>query len=179
MAASTADRTPAAFRRGTRDASPVAGAAIASWGAGLIQLALGAGALTAGEFLVGVPLVALGAAALAWGAAALAKGRVVLPRTTLAGVLAGLVVGAVALSTDPERTSVVAVSAGWMLLLGAGIGCGLAIRRGDAGRPRMPGLIVAAVIVAAIVTPALAATEAGRLAPDHSVHELVGTGHVH
>jgi hypothetical protein len=53
-------------------------------------------------------------------------------------------------------------------------------RTTDAAPPRLAGLFISAVLVAAIVTPALGATEAGRLAPDHSGHGIVldgGHGH--
>ena len=43
--------------------------------------------------------------------------------------------------------------------------------------PRLSALFVAAVLVAALVTPALGATEAGRLAPDHSEHGSIVPGH--
>ncbi|MFH8248747.1 hypothetical protein ACH3VR_00080 [Microbacterium sp. B2969] len=179
MVASAADRAPVASRGGIRDASPAAWGAIAAWGAGLIHLALGAGAVTAGHSPAGMPLVALGAAALAWGAAALARGRVVIPRAAVGGVLLALIAGAVALGLDPARISVVAVAAASALLVVVGIGCGLALRGREAGRPGIPVIILAAVIVAAIATPTLAATEAGRFAPDHGSHGIVVTGHTH
>ncbi|QIG39645.1 hypothetical protein G5T42_09220 [Microbacterium sp. 4R-513] len=164
-----------ASRRGTRDASVAMWPAIAAWGAGLVQLALGAGAVTGSSGQpAGLPLIALGLLALAWGAWALARGRVIAPRAGVAGVLAGLVSGAVALSIDPARTSVVAMAAASALLIAVAIGCGRALRAKDratdASKPGLAGIFIGAVLVAAIVTPALGATEAGRLAPDHSVH---------
>lgn len=172
----------AASGRGSRDASAAAWPAVAAWGAGLVHLALGAGAVTArgGAQFAGLPLIALGAAFLVWGAVVLARGRLVAPRTTVAGVLAGLAAGALALAADPVRTSVAAVAAASVLLIAVGFGCGRALRAGrgtDAASPRLAGLLVAAIVVAGIVTPALAATEAGRHAHDHG--EIVEPAHSH
>lgn len=161
--------------------------AVAAWGAALLQLALGAGALIEGGGGValgatGVILVILGAGGLVWGAAALTRGRIVVPRVGVAGALGGIAAATVVLALDPVRISVVAVAAVSVLLIAAGIGCGLELRRGatrQEGRTGMIGLLVAAVLVAGIVTPALGATEAGRLAPDHSGHSLVTNEHTH
>lgn len=153
---------------------------LAAWGAGLILLALGAGALTGAQprglsLISGASLVVLGASALAWGALSLARGRVVTPRAALAGVLTGMVAAAVAIASDPERVSIIATSAALALLVIVGIACGLTVRRGSAPTARYGvwGLLVGAFLVAGLVTPALGATEAGRNAPDHSSHELV------
>ena len=184
-------------RRG--DASQSAWPAVAAWGAALIQLALGAGAIpapdgsgaveasAAGAWAVGLPLIALGVGGLGWGGLTLARGRVVAPRAAVAGVLAGLVVGAAALGVDPVHTSVAALGAVAVLLVAGALGCGRALRAAnptdrttDAAPPRrLAGLLVAAVAVAGIVTPALGATEAGRSA-GHSNHGIVlEDGHSH
>ena len=73
MDTSSAPRTTEGGAPGGRAATP-SWAAIAAWGGGLIQLALGAGAITGvggGLALqaVGILLTVLGAAALGWGAA--------------------------------------------------------------------------------------------------------------
>jgi hypothetical protein len=47
----------------------------------------------------------------------------------------------------------------------------------DAGRGRLVKLVVAAVLVAGVVTPALAATEAGQHAVPHG--EMTEPGHHH
>ncbi|WP_243074375.1 hypothetical protein [Microbacterium sp. SS28] len=174
-----------ASRRRGPDASPAAWAAVAAWGAGLIQLALGAGMLTTptGAQAAGVPLAALGIGSLVWGAAALARGRVIAPRAGVAGVVAGLVAGGLGLWADPARTSVGAAGAASVLLMAVGLACGRTLRKG--GRvpaptpPRLAPLFIAAVVVAAVVTPALSATEAGRLAPDHGSHGVVEDVHSH
>ncbi len=69
--------------------------AIAAWGGGLVQLALGAGAITTEGAspairVAGIVLVVIGAGALGWGAATLARGRIVVPRLSIAGSLAGI-----------------------------------------------------------------------------------------
>jgi hypothetical protein len=174
---------------GRGDSSATVWPAVVAWGAALIHLALGAGAITAPDGMqpVGVPLVALGTTALVWGAVGLARGRLIAPRAGVAGVVAGIVLGGVALWSDPVRTSIAAVAIEWLLLLTVGFACGRALRRArdghrapDAAGRGLVGLFIAAVLVAGVVTPALGATEAGRLAPDHSSHDIVfGGGHNH
>ncbi|GAA1918005.1 hypothetical protein GCM10009775_08240 [Microbacterium aoyamense] len=163
----------------TRSASP-AWTSVAAWGAGLIELALGAGALTSGDspWGWGVILIALGVAGLVWGAATLARGHLLAPRTGVAGALASLVAVVAILVLDPARTSVVTVGAASVLLVAVALSCARqSRRRTDAAPPRLWVLFAAAVIVAGIVTPALGATEAGLLAPDHSDHGIVDPGH--
>ncbi|WP_137845867.1 hypothetical protein [Microbacterium sp. 2FI] len=160
-------------------------AAVAAWGAGLVELALGAGALTGADGSgaargAGTALVILGLASLVWGVATLMRGRLVTPRFAIGAALAGMVATAVALMADPSRTSVIAVVAASVLLLACSLGAAHALRTGtatDAGAPRLSVLFVTAVIVAGVVTPALGATEAGRLAPDHGEHSVVDPGH--
>lgn len=205
QAALTAPLSPGVVgRRG--DASQSAWPAVAAWGAALILLALGAGAITAadgsgpsdasavgasaaaasaaGSWAVGLPLIALGAAGLVWGGLTLARGRLVAPRAAVAGTLVGLVAGGAALGVDPVRTSVAAFGAVTVLLVAVALGCGRALRSTERGpdaapRRRLAGLLVAAVVVAGIVTPALGATEAGRSA-GHSGHGIVlEGGHSH
>lgn len=164
-------------------------AAVAAWGAGLLQLALGAGLLTSagGDAArgAGAALVLLGAGGLGWGAATLARGRTAVPRAGIVGALVGLVAVTAGLALDPARTSVLAVVAASALLVSVALACAGAVRRGvkrgatdaEASRPKLWVLFVAAVVVAAVVTPALGATEAGRLAPGHGEHSVVDPGH--
>lgn len=169
-----------ATRGGTRDAAAAMWPAITAWGAGLVQFALGAGAVSGSTVQpAGLLLIALALLALAWGAVTLARGRLIAPRASVVAALAGLIVGGLALAADPARTSVFAVTAASVLLVATAIGCGRALRaveaterpaRPSSAKPRLAGIFVAAVVVSALVTPALGATEAGRLAPDHSVH---------
>jgi hypothetical protein len=160
-------------------------AAVGAWGAGLLQLALGAGLMTgtAGGAARGdgAVLVILGAAAIGWGAATLARGRIMAPRAAIAAAIGGMLAVVVALALDPSRTSIVAVGAASALLIAVALGCAGTLRRADArpAQPPLAALFVAAVVVAAVVTPALGATEAGRLAPDHGEHRIVDPGHQH
>jgi hypothetical protein len=159
--------------------------AIAAWGGGLIQLALGAGAITSDGARqaireAGILLAVIGACAHVWGAATLARGRIVVPRLSIAGSRAGILAAAGAMALDPTRVSVFAVAADIALLIAVALGCALELRR--EGQPHskrhLVGLIVGAVLVAGVVTPALAATEAGRHAVPHGEHlELFETVH--
>lgn len=188
MDTSTAPRTTEVGAQGGHaDAPPWA--AIAAWGGGLIQLALGAGAVTgAGGSpairVAGFLLAVMGAAAIGWGAATLARGRIVVPRLSVAGSLAGILALAFAMVLDPTRVSVFAVAAASALLVAVALAGALDLRRGrqtgpirpvDAARPRLLGLFVAAILVAGVVTPALAATEAGQHAVPHG--EMSDPGH--
>ncbi|MET0736606.1 MAG: hypothetical protein ABWY55_13310 [Microbacterium sp.] len=184
---SAALATPDA-RVARRPAAAPAWAAVAAWGGGLIEVALGAGAVTGDEatpavIASGAVLVVLGVAGLAWGAATLARGRVIAPRAGIAGALAGVVVAALAVAADPARVSVITAAAASVLLIVVAGACGSRLRalaRGaetDAAAPRIAVLLVAAVLVAGIVTPALGATEAARLAPDHGSHGFSEPGH--
>lgn len=162
----------------------VAWAAVAAWGAGLIELALGAGVLTQDGAArgAGAVLLALGASALVWGAATLARGRIVVPRTGVVGALAGIAGVTVAFAADPVRTSILATAAAMALLVTIALACAAVLRarsRGatDAAPPPVWALLVAAIIVAALVTPALGATEAGRNATGHGGHQLIEPGH--
>lgn len=165
--------------------APIAPAigAVAAWGAGLIQIALGADALT-GDLAArgaGLFLVTLGAGCVTWGAVTLVRGHVVVPRTGVAGALASIGALAAVLWAQPGRASVIAAAAGSALLIVVALTCGLRLRSGkertDAASPRLSALLASAVVVAGIVTPALGTTEAARVAPDHGSHELIDPGH--
>lgn len=166
---------------GERRSAAPSWAAVAAWGAGLIELALGAGALTTDGAArgAGFVLVGLGAGGLVWGAVTLARGRIVVPRAGVAGALVALGAAVAALWLDPARTSIVAVAAASTLLVVVALACAVRLRRGgmDASAPRLRSLFLAAVVVAALVTPALGSTEAGLLAPDHGPHGIVDPGH--
>lgn len=169
---------------------------LAAWGAGLLQLGVGAGMITQGTGVAdrgaGVLAVVTGAAALGWGVAALARGRLVAPRVAMAIAVVGTVVAGVALVADPQRVSVHAVGVTALLHVAYGVAAAAVVRRarsapGDARatqdrtaqRTSVWGLVAGCVIVAGLVTPALGATEAGRAAPSHSDHPLFSTEHGH
>lgn len=173
---------------------------LAAWGAGLLQLGVGAGMITQGTGVadrgVGVLAAVVGAAALGWGVAALTRGRLVAPRTGMAIAVIGTVASGLALAVDPVRISVHAVGVAVLLHLAYGVASAFVVRRARSGaddaahptgsaegrtvqRTSVLGMIVGCVIVAGLVTPALGATEAGRAAPDHSDHPLFSTEHGH
>ena len=191
MDTSTAPRTTEVGAQGGFADAP-SWPALAAWGGGLVHLALGAGAITGAGGgpavrVVGAILTVVGAVAIGWGAATLARGRIVVPRLGIGGSLAGILIAAAAMSLDPTRVSVFAVAAASALLVAAALGCALALRRTsrpasarttDAARPRVIGVLVGALLVAAVVTPALASTEAGQHAVPHGeMVELVEPGH--
>lgn len=205
MDTSTAPRTTEVGAQGGVADAP-SWPAFAAWGGGLIQLALGAGAITGAGGIpairaAGILLAVIGVVAIGWGAATLARGRIVVPRLGIAGSLAGILATVAAMALDPTRVSVFAVAAASALLVAVALGCALAVRRaarsrtrfptpsplaadassgasgrvGPAGGRRLVGLVVSAVLVAGVVTPALAATEAGQHAVPHG--EMVEPGH--
>ncbi|MGA7147864.1 MAG: hypothetical protein WBX17_05150, partial [Microbacterium sp.] len=94
---------------------------------------------------------------------------------------AGIVAAVAALVANPAGTSVLAVAALTALLISAAIACATRLRRRRAGAeeasPRLWVLFAAAIVVAALVTPALAATEAGRSASPHGTPGIVDPGH--
>ncbi|WP_127819453.1 hypothetical protein [Microbacterium sp. CPCC 204701] len=157
--------------------------AVAAWGAGLVQIALGAGVLTGDGAArgAGFALVALGGGALAWGVSSLARGYSVMPRVGIAGSLGGIGVAVVALWIDPAKISAVAVAAASFLLVVAALACGVRLRTRetatDAAPLRLSALFAAAVVVAAIATPALGTTEVARHAPDHGNHRITEPRH--
>jgi hypothetical protein len=133
--------------------------------------------------VAGIFLVVIGAAAIGWGAVTLTCGRIVVPRLSIAGSLAGILAATAAMALDPTRVSVFAVAASIVLSIAVALGGALTLRRGrhartakpDAGARRLIGLFVAALLVAGVATPALAATEAGQHAVPHG--EMVEPGH--
>lgn len=163
---------------------------LAALGAGLVLLALGAGA---GEALQPA-LVVLGVAALGWAVLALRAGRAIAPVVVLA-VSAAFLVGAGALvgsgtaaDADVAAGPLAATSA---FVVVVAVACGLALRRRRdprwAARPEgsstagfdrrtLVGLVVGAALVSALATPALAGTEPGDHAVPHGSHE-VDEGH--
>ncbi|MDJ1114295.1 hypothetical protein [Microbacterium dauci] len=170
--------------------------ALAAWGAGLLDLGLGAGAVTQGADPasrgVGVLLVFVGTATLAWGVAALATGRLVLPRLTTGGSLVAIAAVVAALALDPQGVSALAVASALLLTLVVGIAAALTVRRAarseadatpaasaarEPRRTSMIGLIAGCIVVAGLVTPSLGSTAVGSDAPSHSDHELVLPGH--
>ena len=169
-------------------------AALRSWpmlaalGAGLVLLALAAGA--GGAMLPA--LAVAGVAALGWGGLALRAGRVIAPSTTLVVTAAALVGMAAAVSTGAAAMTDVApgpLAAASVFIVVVALSAGIELRartrlsrtaakpRGDraaaaSDTARLIGLLAGAALVAALATPALAATEAGESAVPHGTHEF-------
>lgn len=174
----TAGATGPVEDRGIRSSAP-AWASVAAWGGALIQLAIGAGTITGDGAArgAGIVLLVLGAAGLAWGAATLVRGCLIAPRTGVGVALLGILAVVSGLAFD-SRVSILSVAAACALLIAVALACARQQRvRADAAPPRLAVLMIAAVVVAGAVTPALGATEAGRLAPDHGTHGIVDPGH--
>ncbi|CAH0238403.1 hypothetical protein [Microbacterium sp. Bi128] len=164
---------------------------VSAWGAGLIVASLGAGAIVGPGSGVasrglGAGLVVLGVASLVWGGAVLALGRLVAPRAALAGVLIALVATSALMFVLPAHTSVLAVAAAMLLLVVVGGAAAVHLRRrgrsADSPRTAQPmsvvGLLVAASVIAVVVTPALgAAQNAVLLRDDGSVPVISHEGH--
>ncbi|WP_053352412.1 hypothetical protein [Leucobacter musarum] len=145
--------------------------ALASFGAGLVWFATAAGSPLA----VAIPVGALGALHLVWAFAVLRAERVVMPRASIAGGLIGLVAAAFLLLTGP--LALVPFLALFIFQWSIAIAAVIEVRRGSAARDGSRGtrragvfalaLVVQAMLVAAIATPALAASEAGEFAVPH------------
>jgi hypothetical protein len=162
---------------------------VSAWGAGLILAALGAGAIVgpssgAASRGLGAGLVVLGVGALVWGGAVLALGRLITPRATLGGVLTGILFSAALMFVLPSHTSVIAIAAAVLLLIvvGAAVAAHLRRRPDPAPRTAQPmsvlGLLLAASIIAVVVTPALGATQdAVLIRDDGSVPVITHEGH--
>lgn len=162
-------------------------------GAGLVLAALGAGAGGAPQ----VVLAGLGVAALGWGVLSLGADRMLAPRGVLAVGVVALAAGGGAVAggamSDVAGLPLAAASAfiAWVALAAALVvrsrraapATPEALRVEDPAEPAsrdavdarrsLAGLAVGALLVSALATPALAATEAGRLAVPHGEH---GTG---
>lgn len=165
---------------------------VSAWGAGLIATALGAGAIVrpgseAVAMGLGTGMVVLGLATLAWGGAVLATGRLLVPRAALGGALATLALTAALVFADPAHTSILGAAAASVLLVIVGATAAGHVRRerrldGTADRSAQPmsviGLLVAAAVIAVVVTPALGATQnAVLLREDGTVPVITHEGH--
>lgn len=164
---------------------------VSAWGAGLIAVALGAGAIVrpgseAVTIGLGTGAVALGLAVLLWGGAALAIGRFVLPRTILGGSLVTLVLTGALVFADPAHTSIMGAAAASLLLVVVGATAAAHVRRMRRAeapdRSAQPmsviGLLVAAAVIAVVVTPALGATQnAVLLRDDGTLPVITHDGH--
>lgn len=162
--------------------------AVSAWGAGLLLIALGAGALTAELTLlagraVGFLLATAGLAALVWGAISLATGRLVAVRLAVAAALASLIGVVAAFVIDPAGNSVFSVAAAILLLMIVAAWCAVAARHDAAARggSGVVAIVLTAIAVAGVVTPALASTELARVSADSggTITVIDRTGHDH
>ncbi|MBG6238618.1 hypothetical protein IWX78_001590 [Mycetocola sp. CAN_C7] len=157
--------------------------ALASLGVGLVHLAVGAGS----PLLPAILLVGFGIAELAWGVAILASGRILLPLAAfplslVPVALWGLdVTAAIALSGTGMTAALPfgPMAAATVLSLFIGFSLAASRRRSvsgqDATTPARPGryllgMLAGSLLVAGLVTPALAGTKAGTAAVPHGEH---------
>jgi hypothetical protein len=145
--------------------------ALLMWGAGLTHLALGAAIVRSdGGVAATVALaasLAIGASEIVWGAAALRSGRAIAPRLIVGAALAALAVGGALLIVGASPLAIAAAS-GFAVSAAA-----ITVRtRGSRARhaetapatrssSSVAGLLVGAILVAGVATPALATTDAG------------------
>ena len=146
-------------------------------GAGLVHLAL----LIGSPLAVGIPLVVVGASEFAWGVFAFTRPDPPLPRIAriaalmpILGWVILLVIGAAASAGAIGGLRVLPMLVASLLDLAIAIGITWILRRDPARAavPLRPGrylvaLGAGALVVAALTTPALAATEAGAAAIPH------------
>jgi len=143
-------------------------------GAGLIHLALVIGS----PLPIGIPLVIIGVAEFAWGVFAFTAATIPFARAARIGAVAPLLVWVLVLvlagSAAVPGVRVLPMLAASLLDLAVAITITVVLRRVErearplrAG-PYLLGLGVGALVVAAVTTPALAATEAGDFAQPHS-----------
>jgi hypothetical protein len=163
--------------------------AFAAIGTGLIHLAMVVGA----PLPFGVALVVIGSAELVWGVCAMARTRLPLPRVAFAGALVPVLLWALVLSAAvvlgtpsiaaPLQFFPLAIATIFELFVAAVIGAHL--RRSIETLPApgagkyLLGLLVGSLVVAALTTPALAATASGEVAVPHGEHtgNLFGDEH--
>lgn len=160
--------------------------ALASLGAGLVLFATAAGAAPA----VAIPVGIAGGVELAWAFSVLRAGRLVMPRAAIAGGAVGIVGSGFLLLTGPVAlvpfvalfvfhwsiaiAAVIELRGARARSLGAPAPVATASASASAPPPRQRRagaftlvLVIEAMLVAAIATPALAASEAGEFAVPH------------
>ncbi|MDH6235391.1 hypothetical protein [Cryobacterium sp. CG_9.6] len=169
--------------------------AFSALGAGLIHLAIGAGA----PFPLSVLLVGFGVAELGWAVATLATGRIIWPRITLGGALIPVAVWAVTVALG-SGLGVTAADTGlplYPMLVASLFNVFLAVALTVIGRQRAnpaktagttetatpakpagwkfaTALVVGGLVFSGLTTPALAGTNAGLYAVPHGSHSVPG-----
>lgn len=151
--------------------------ALLAWGAGLLHLALGAAVVKAGgdaaAFVVLSTMLVLGALEIGWGADVLRRGRPAAPRAVVVIAVFGIALGVAGIAIGASPVAI-ATATGFVVVAATVTArlYGPRSHRRRAVSLRTPragtlGLVVGAIVVAAIATPALSATEAGIHAPEH------------
>lgn len=178
--------------------------ALASLGAGLVHLAIGAGSpLPLAIFLIG-----FGVAEIVWGLSVMARAHTVLARTVMVASLVPVALWALLLTVSivagssslASTVPLLPMAVGSLLNLYVSGSLAVARRRFDresdaeasssstwadaaAGQPQagryVLGLVFGALLVSGMVTPALAATNAGQYAVPHGSHgfDVTDGGH--
>jgi hypothetical protein len=146
-------------------------------GAGLIHLALVIGS----PLSVGIPLLIVGVAEFAWGVLAFTTVEIPFGRVARIAALAPILGWVVLLLVGGGTgygVRVLPMLVASLLDLAVAITITLMLRRPADAEPRtlragpyLLGLGLGALVVAALTTPALAATEAGEFAQPHGTHE--------
>ncbi|MET0887081.1 MAG: hypothetical protein ABWX92_11590 [Mycetocola sp.] len=159
------------------------GMALASLGVGLVHLAVAAGS----PLFLAIVLAGFGIAELGWGVATLATGRILLPRVALPLALTPIalwgldITAAVAIGGSGLTASLPfgPMAAASLLSLFLAACLAFAQRRSLGPRPeasaprpvrQLLGMTAGALLVAGLVTPALAGTNAGSQAVPHGEH---------
>lgn len=152
-------------------------------GAGLIHLAL----ILGSPLGAGIPLAVIGVAEFGWGVFAFTAPRIPVPRIARLGVLVPIVawIGLLVLGGPAGALGVriLPMLVASLLDVAVSVGITIVLRRSSGERkPLTAGRYLIAVgagalIVAAITTPALAATEAGELAVPHGTFPDGSHGH--
>lgn len=169
-----------AVRTGRTLPSSRSWAPVLAWGAGLIQAAMGAGAIVGEESspaarIVGGAIVTLGVAALVWGGVSLSRGRLVTPTTALATALTGVAAGGMLFLSSAGRTSIYALAISTAMLMTLGAVAAIVRRAHDDGSAptRMLALFAAAAVIAVLVTPALGSVQDATLLRDDGTLPVV------
>ena len=162
-------------------------------GAGLVLAALAAGAGGAPQIV----LAGLGVAALGWGVLSLRADRPVAPGAALGVSVAALLTGGAAVGSGAMAdVAGLPLASASVFMASIALSAALAVRarrtepvrveeserptaRGPRPRLSLVGLIIGALLVSGLTTPALAATEAGELAVPHGQHGIRDRGHAH
>jgi hypothetical protein len=176
--------------------------AMAAIAAGLIHVALGAGA----PLVLAVPLIAIAAAEMAWGVMTVVRDRVPVPVLALAGTLApiGLWAAMITAASVGDAPDLLAplpfLAMGSATLFNLYLACVLAVQLRRTARSSDPaaaspagtarrgstepsvgryllGVLAGACVMSALTTPALANTHAGQSAVPHGTQHGVHSDH--